>query len=434
MLYTGMLVLVLSLASSFGEYQAEGVPESAVTKPTELGACRAQNEALNAQVSHLTKHLEAMSLTHADSLGAVHNELNQKIVTLNELESTMQDLEERVQACEVAEGGGRRKLLTDVNLEEVFDNMLSMVASTRILSATKNITAPLISATSNAVLAVLPETSERLSSGESYSDLLFRAVQEYLDAHVFGTRIVLPVGIIPRLMLAIFSITLLYVFIETLILVVFALIALLDPSAATSTARSSAEIREHNPQPDDQTMVVSEKLRLWPKPKRLSMGHPNASSITLSPSLVIDIDERPEFRAFRERLLYRTTSKGRDSEVVGTLQLTNIRIDFPESSFDARAIERLSEAYELSMDMCHDGESNHNVCCTITAESWVGAIRGMESLTQLINCHGDGHCHISGIGLPFSLNDWPSFEHRGVMVDVSRHFISLRALLRTVDA
>mmetsp|Transcript_12099 Transcript_12099/g.13180 ORF Transcript_12099/g.13180 Transcript_12099/m.13180 type:complete len:108 (+) Transcript_12099:18-341(+) len=96
------------------------------------------------------------------------------------------------------------------------------MTSSRILSATKNITAPLISATSDALVSVLPATSEQVSTGKPYVDLVFDAVQEYLDDHVFGTRIILPIGMVPRLLLAIFSLTFLYVFIETLITLVLA--------------------------------------------------------------------------------------------------------------------------------------------------------------------------------------------------------------------
>lgn len=52
-----------------------------------------------------------MSQSHADNLGGVHSELNQKIVALDELERTMEDFEARLEGRWVTPQGFRTTAL-----------------------------------------------------------------------------------------------------------------------------------------------------------------------------------------------------------------------------------------------------------------------------------------------------------------------------------
>ncbi len=78
-----------------------------------------------------------------------------------------------------------------------------------------------------------------------------------------------------------------------------------------------------------------------------------------------------------------------------------------------------SEEYELSIDKQ----------IAIKAKSETGVLHGLESLSQLIQADSLGYY------LPkLVISDWPRFEHRGLMIDVARHFIPLDVILRTIDA
>lgn len=58
-----------------------------------------------------------------------------------------------------------------------------------------------------------------------------------------------------------------------------------------------------------------------------------------------------------------------------------------------------------------------------------GVLRAFATLAQLIEADGDGAC------LPaVEIEDAPRFPWRGLMVDVARHFISIKTLRRTLDA
>jgi hexosaminidase len=66
---------------------------------------------------------------------------------------------------------------------------------------------------------------------------------------------------------------------------------------------------------------------------------------------------------------------------------------------------------------------------TLTAATDIGAIRGLETLYQLVM---PDH---SGYYCPFvEISDSPRFKWRGLMIDVARHFISMETLKRNVEA
>jgi len=65
----------------------------------------------------------------------------------------------------------------------------------------------------------------------------------------------------------------------------------------------------------------------------------------------------------------------------------------------------------------------------VKAKSDVGILHGLESLAQLIQSDSVGYF------LPqVNISDWPRFSHRGLMVDVARHFIPVDQILRSIDA
>ncbi len=64
----------------------------------------------------------------------------------------------------------------------------------------------------------------------------------------------------------------------------------------------------------------------------------------------------------------------------------------------------------------------------LVAEGPLGALRGLETLLQLVQVGAEG------IGLPaVSIQDGPRFPWRGLSLDVSRHFIPIEDVKRTID-
>ncbi len=64
----------------------------------------------------------------------------------------------------------------------------------------------------------------------------------------------------------------------------------------------------------------------------------------------------------------------------------------------------------------------------LSAVTVVGALHGMETLLQLIECE-QGSCHLPVV----KIEDSPRFRWRGLMIDVSRHFEPVSVIERTLD-
>lgn len=65
----------------------------------------------------------------------------------------------------------------------------------------------------------------------------------------------------------------------------------------------------------------------------------------------------------------------------------------------------------------------------IEAETIWGALRGLETFRQIVECWGGLCCARSS----FKVNDKPRYGWRGVLVDTARHFITVPALKRVLD-
>ena len=71
---------------------------------------------------------------------------------------------------------------------------------------------------------------------------------------------------------------------------------------------------------------------------------------------------------------------------------------------------------------------------TITAPTQWGALRALESFSQLAAWGGNvlGRYNVSG--LPIAIDDAPRFPWRGLLIDSSRHFLPVDAIKITLDA
>ena len=69
----------------------------------------------------------------------------------------------------------------------------------------------------------------------------------------------------------------------------------------------------------------------------------------------------------------------------------------------------------------------------IRSETYVGFLRGLESLFQLIEQEPSGQA-VRIRNTPILIQDQPFLSHRGVMIDTARHFLPKEAILRTLDA
>jgi hypothetical protein len=82
-----------------------------------------------------------------------------------------------------------------------------------------------------------------------------------------------------------------------------------------------------------------------------------------------------------------------------------------------------SEGYTLELGLRHG---------TLTAETELGLLRGLETFSQLVRWMGSELQYALG-PLPLEIRDAPRFAWRGLMVDTARHFLPLGHIFRTLD-
>ncbi len=154
---------------------------------------------------------------------------------------------------------------------------------------------------------------------------------------------------------------------------------------------------------------------LMPQPAQLNAGE---GSVDLSHGVGIAADKFHDDRLdnaiswFRERLASQTGTMMQ----AGAASLT-VSVDGA-----GQAVQGLDEDESYTLEVtAQNGMHLH-------AATDVGAMRGLETLLQLVQSDGQG------FWLPaVSIQDAPRFKWRGLMVDVSRHFEPIGVIERTLD-
>jgi hexosaminidase len=85
---------------------------------------------------------------------------------------------------------------------------------------------------------------------------------------------------------------------------------------------------------------------------------------------------------------------------------------------------QVDESYGLTIST--NGEA------TISAVSSIGILRALETFTQLFYTYSTGNAYYTPYA-PVRITDSPVFPHRGVLLDTSRNYYSVSAILRTID-
>ena len=155
---------------------------------------------------------------------------------------------------------------------------------------------------------------------------------------------------------------------------------------------------------------------LMPQPAQLTVGE---GRVDLSHGVGIAADKFHDDRLdnaigwFRERLATQTGTmmQAASAPVTITVEGAGEAVQGPDED----------ESYTLEIS-AQNGIHLH-------AATDVGAMRGLETLLQLVQCDG------RGFWLPaVSIQDSPRFKWRGLMIDVSRHFEPMGVIERTLDA
>eukprot|EP01116_Phalansterium_solitarium_P009923 TRINITY_DN24270_c0_g1_i1.p1 TRINITY_DN24270_c0_g1~~TRINITY_DN24270_c0_g1_i1.p1 ORF type:complete len:518 (+),score=117.10 TRINITY_DN24270_c0_g1_i1:118-1671(+) len=82
------------------------------------------------------------------------------------------------------------------------------------------------------------------------------------------------------------------------------------------------------------------------------------------------------------------------------------------------------ESYTLSV-------GNATGRALLTANTEWGALRGLETFSQLIDYNAQGQYFVNGT--PVFISDFPRFQWRGLLIDSARHYLPVRKILNIID-
>ncbi|KAM7396775.1 hypothetical protein PAMP_019788 [Pampus punctatissimus] len=98
-----------------------------------------------------------------------------------------------------------------------------------------------------------------------------------------------------------------------------------------------------------------------------------------------------------------------------------LEISVEHDDCDSYPNEDSSERYNLSVSA---GQASLN------AETVWGAVRGLETFSQLVYQDDFGSYFVNKT----EIEDFPRFQFRGILLDTSRHYLPVQAILKTLDA
>ena len=113
-------------------------------------------------------------------------------------------------------------------------------------------------------------------------------------------------------------------------------------------------------------------------------------------------------------------------DAVKKLTLTEVLVQIDDAYDNLDSLQAgMNESYKLSIPL--------SGAAVLRAPTVWGALRALETLSQLITWESDDGSYVLRWA-PWHIADAPRMPHRGVMIDTARHFISIRAIKRQIDA
>jgi hexosaminidase len=165
---------------------------------------------------------------------------------------------------------------------------------------------------------------------------------------------------------------------------------------------------------------IQHTLSLVPMPADVQMG---TGQLLIDPSFSVAITGHTDVRL--QRAVDRFLSRLR--RLTGMLPLDMKPADSPNATLlilsgtGGKDIEELGEDESYKLEISNSGAK-------LSAATTLGIMRGLETFLQLVEITPDGFA-VPGV----AIQDKPRFPWRGLMIDVSRHFIPLEVLKRNLD-
>ena len=153
---------------------------------------------------------------------------------------------------------------------------------------------------------------------------------------------------------------------------------------------------------------------LWPLPRNLSTGNGTVTFGTLRISIPSGSDVLEDAATRYHAII--NAGNGPSMAVIFNVSVTVASLSAPLSPGAS------DESYTL--------EADSGGCSIAAATPW-GALRGMETLSQLVDHTSAGHFQMV---VPVHISDAPRFKWRGLMLDTGRNFLTPTSIEMALDA
>ena len=165
---------------------------------------------------------------------------------------------------------------------------------------------------------------------------------------------------------------------------------------------------------------VQQSLTLMPMPAKVQLGN---GRLLIDPSFSVAITGHKEARLDRAVQLFLSQLRQQTGMPPIDMKATNS----PSAALVIQCAGGTRDVQELNEDESYRLEIS-NSGARLSAPTTLGVMRGLQTFLQLVETTGEG------FAVPaISIEDSPRFPWRGLMIDVSRHFIPLDVLRRNLD-
>lgn len=160
-------------------------------------------------------------------------------------------------------------------------------------------------------------------------------------------------------------------------------------------------------------------LPLWPIPSSVSIGSANAVTLNKDFSFQLKTDFNNKLAS--SAIDRYTTLIGQSDSSTGALHSCSLTTD----SATIPEIIGADETYTVSI-------TSEGTCDIHAANLW-GLLRGLETFSQLLVRDTDASTILLR-NTPVSVKDAPRYPHRGILIDTSRHYLSVDQIKRVIDS
>jgi hexosaminidase len=168
------------------------------------------------------------------------------------------------------------------------------------------------------------------------------------------------------------------------------------------------------------TFLLNAQSNLLPQPKEIEI---NPGTFQLNSKTIIQLkDGSISLNKYVDRFISRLQSK------TGLFLKTPFIQDTVSNNCISIQVENKIDSLYLGMDESYSIQIKSNTV-QLTANSNIGAYRGLETLLQLTKTKGKNTYYRNTM-----INDSPRFPWRGLMIDVCRHWIPEHVVKRNIDA